>query len=97
MNKQELADLLKKLQTELESGKPVDASLKQSLAVLDQDIRKVLAQPSAPASAERNDNTDSQDSINERARALEARFEAEHPILASTLRDVMDTLGKMGI
>jgi hypothetical protein len=91
MNKQELADLLKKLQTELESGKPVDASLKQSLAALDQDIRKVLEQPAAPA------GNDADGTLNDRAQALEAKFEAEHPILASTLRDVMDTLGKMGI
>ncbi len=89
MNKQELADLLKKLQSELESGKPVDADLRASLASLDQDIRKVLEQPSAASGDD--------ESLNTRAKALEAKFETEHPYLASTLRDVMDTLGKMGI
>ncbi len=92
MNKQELADLLKKLQSELDGGKPVDADLRASLAALDQDIRKVLEQPaSQPADAADDD------SLNSRAKVLEAKFEAEHPYLASTLRDVMDTLGKMGI
>ncbi len=91
MDKQELASLLKKLQTELESGQPVDAQLKQQLQTLDQDIQKVLAQGS-PLTRDTNDAT-----LEDRAQEIEARFATEHPYLASTLRDVMDTLGKMGI
>jgi hypothetical protein len=91
METQELAALLKKLKTELESGQPVDASLKASLHSLDQDIQKVLAQGS-PLAGHADEA-----SINERALELETRFAAEHPYLATALRDVMDTLGKMGI
>lgn len=91
MDKQELASLLKKLQTELESGQPVDEQLKQQLQTLDQDIQKVLAQGS-PLTREADDT-----SLENRAQEIEARFATEHPYLASTLRDVMDTLGKMGI
>ena len=91
MDKQELASLLKKLQTELESGQPVDEQLKQQLQTLDQDIQKVLAQGS-PLAREADDT-----SLENRAQEIEARFATEHPYLASTLRDVMDTLGKMGI
>jgi septal ring factor EnvC (AmiA/AmiB activator) len=91
MDKQELASLLKKLQTELESGQPVDAQLKQQLQTLDQDIQKVLAQGS-PLTREAEEN-----SLEDRAQQIEARFATEHPYLANTLRDVMDTLGKMGI
>jgi hypothetical protein len=91
MEKQELASLLKKLQAELESGQAIDDSLKQSLHTLDQDIQKVLGQTSP--SAKPSDEA----SLNERAQELEAKFAIEHPYLASTLRDVMDTLGKMGI
>lgn len=91
MDKQELASLLKKLQTELESGQPVDAQLKQQLQALNQDIQKVLAQGS-PLTGEASEST-----LEERAQEIESRFAAEHPYLASTLRDVMDTLGKMGI
>jgi len=91
MDKQELAALLKKLQAELESGQPVDGQLKQQLQALDQDIQKVLAQDSPQAQS-----TD-EASLGERATEIEARFASEHPYLASTLRDVMDTLGKMGI
>ncbi len=79
------------MQTELESGQPVDAQLKQQLQTLDQDIQKVLAQGS-PLTRDTNDAT-----LEDRAQEIEARFATEHPYLASTLRDVMDTLGKMGI
>jgi len=91
MDKQELAALLKKLQAELESGQSVDDQLKQQLQALDQDIQKVLAQGS-PLVREADEA-----SLGERATEIEARFASEHPYLASTLRDVMDTLGKMGI
>jgi len=91
MEKQELATLLKKLQAELESGQAIDDSLKQSLKALDQDIQKVLGQSSPHAKPA------DEASLNERAQELEAKFAIEHPYLASTLRDVMDTLGKMGI
>lgn len=91
MDKQELASLLKKLQAELESGQNVDDSLKQDLKALDKDIQKALGQTSPAVRA------DQEASLNERAQELEARFSTDHPYLASTLRDVMDTLGKMGI
>jgi septal ring factor EnvC (AmiA/AmiB activator) len=92
MEKQELAALLKKLQAELESVQAVDDNLKQSLQSLGQDIQKVLAQNATPTPAAADEA-----SLNERAQELEARFATEHPYLANTLRDVMDSLGKMGI
>lgn len=92
MDKTELSSLLKKLQTELESGgQTIDEGLKQQLQLLDQDIQKILVQGSALV------RQDSEASLEERAQEIEARFASEHPYLASTLRDVMDTLGKMGI
>lgn len=91
MDKQELASLLKQLQTELESGQLVDPSLRQSLLALDQDIQKALGRTAEP------DQAHEEGSLNERAQEMEARFAADHPLLASTLRDVMDRLGKMGI
>lgn len=91
MDKPELAALLKKLQTELESGQAVDEQLRQQLQDLDRDIQKVLTQ-GTPGSGDATEG-----SLGERATEIEARFASEHPYLASTLRDVMDTLGKMGI
>ncbi len=92
MDKTELSSLLKKLQAELESGgQTIDEGLKQQLQLLDQDIQKILVHGSALV------RQDSEASLEERAQEIEARFASEHPYLASTLRDVMDTLGKMGI
>ncbi|RTL29981.1 MAG: DUF4404 family protein [Burkholderiales bacterium] len=92
MDKTELSSLLKKLQAELESGgQTIDEGLKQQLQLLDQDIQKILVHGSAVV------RQDSEASLEERAQEIEARFASEHPYLASTLRDVMDTLGKMGI
>lgn len=92
MDKSELSALLKKLQSTLESGgQPIDADLRQQLHALDRDIQKVLDQDGAPESQE------DEVTLEERAQEIEARFATEHPYLASTLRDVMDTLGKMGI
>ena len=91
MDRQELASLLARLQRELESGQAIDDQLRQSLQALDQDIQKVLAKKDTASTAQEDA------SLNERAQQLEARFASEHPYLASTLRDVMDTLGKMGI
>jgi hypothetical protein len=90
MNRQELTDLLQKLQSALEAGPAVDEGLKASLRQLDHDIQTLLTPDNTAAATDAG-------SLNERAQELEARFETEHPVLASTLRDVMDTLGKMGI
>lgn len=88
MDRHELTSLLDKLRSELESGQAVDEQLRQSLRSLERDIQKVLTdKPSA----------EGDDSLSERAQEIEARFATEHPYLATTLRDVMDTLGKMGI
>lgn len=87
MDRHELTSLLEKLRGELESGQAVDDQLRQSLRALEQDIQKVLAQGT----------DDDEGSLSERAQEIEARFATGHPYLANTLRDVMDTLGKMGI
>lgn len=91
MNTQELTTLLKKLQTELESGQPVNDDLRASLRQLDQDIQAALGQGS-PLSTSTSEET-----LEARAQALEARFEADHPYLASLVSDLIDKLGKMGI
>ena len=41
--------------------------------------------------------SETEESLAQRAQEIDARFSAEHPYLANTLRDVMDLLGKMGI
>jgi hypothetical protein len=95
MDTQDLASLLQKLRGELDAGPTVDENLRQSLRELDRDIQRLLARDVALVSVASQGAEDA--SLNDRAQELEARFSAEHPYLASTLRDVMDTLGKMGI
>ncbi len=92
MNRTELDALLSKLKAALASTESVDASLRQSLETLDADIRQVLMQRPNEAAA-----NDGEAPLSERAQEIEVRFAAEHPYLATTLRDVMDRLGKMGI
>jgi hypothetical protein len=102
MDRHELTSLLEKLRSELESGQAVDGQLRQSLNALEQDIQRVLAQASSRSgegamAAGAPFISSNDESLSERAQEIEARFATEHPYLANTLRDVMDTLGKMGI
>ena len=91
MNRTELESLLKKLHAELASSQQVDEDLRTSLRQLDQDIQQVLGAGSPLA------GSGEEESLAQRAQEIDARFSAEHPYLANTLRDVMDLLGKMGI
>jgi hypothetical protein len=90
MDQQELSTLLARLRAELESGQTVSDSLRADLQALDQDIQRTLATPGQADAS--NDSP-----LSRRARELEAGFEAEHPVLVSVLRDLVDRLGKMGI
>jgi Domain of unknown function (DUF4404) len=94
MNTQELKALLGKLQQELESGAPVEPDLREQLRALDQNIQQALA---GSGSVIPQADTVTPGPLLAQAQAIEAQFEAEHPTLASLLRNMMDTLGKMGI
>ncbi|WP_294637355.1 DUF4404 family protein [uncultured Aquabacterium sp.] len=96
MDATKLKNLLQRLKGELESGQPVAPELKALLQDLDRDIQQAIAKPSTPGTESPTTAADD-DSLNARAQAIEARFAADHPYLASTLRDMLDTLGKMGI
>jgi type II secretory pathway component PulF len=89
MDTQKLKTALAQLHGELASGGKLDPELAQQLRALDQDIQTALA-----ASEQQDDLVAN---LNERTQAIDARFSADHPYLSSALRDVMDTLGKMGI
>ena len=90
MDTHKLKIAMAQLQSELESGGKLDPELQQLLKSLDKDIQTALAANEQP-------EDDLVASLNERTQAIDARFSAEHPYLSTTLRDVMDTLGKMGI
>lgn len=95
MNPSELNALLTRLKDELARSQGVDASLRQALASLDEDIQRVLAEPPAPADSAAVDGEDTE--LTAMARELETRLEADHPYLVGTLRELVDRLGKMGI
>ncbi len=90
MDTHKLKAAMAQLQSELESGGKLDPELQQLLKSLDKDIQSALAANEQP-------EDDLVSSLNERTQEIDARFSAEHPYLSTTLRDVMDTLGKMGI
>ncbi len=58
---------------------------------IDPDTRKILA--------DLNDDIEELASVpaTERAKELETRFAAEHPVLERIAREIADVLGKMGI
>ncbi|WP_374590135.1 DUF4404 family protein [Aquabacterium sp.] len=89
MNIQALKDSLQQLRQHLESGGPVDAELKQLLVTLDQDIHHVITKQEAGEAHE--------SALVERAQHVSAQLAAEHPVLESAMRQLADTLGKMGI
>jgi len=89
MDTNNLKAALAQLHKDLAAGGKLDPELQELIQTLDRDIQ------SAIASKEPQDDLVS--SLNERTQAIDARFSADHPYLSSTLRDVMDTLGKMGI
>ena len=90
MDTQQIKQTLKQLHTDLEAGGRPDPELRAILQTLAQDIHRTLEQPAGQAPAEG-------DTLEDRAREVSAKFAAEHPYLESTLRDLMDGLGKIGI
>jgi Domain of unknown function (DUF4404) len=89
MHTSELKALLRRVQHELDAMPAVDASLAGPLAALEDSVQKAVRKVSLTES-DANDLT-------EQTLALEARLEADHPMLVHSMRQMMDSLGKMGI
>lgn len=85
MSNDEVRRLLNRLRKELEHTELDDVSRK-ALAQLDSDIHGFLG----------DDDIEDYDVI-EQARRLESTFAAEHPTANRVLREIIDTLGKLGI
>jgi hypothetical protein len=81
-----LHELLQRVREHLGSG-PVDGDARQQLHALMQDIEQKL----------RNDAPRGAPAATPRLESLAVKFEASHPALAETLREVIDTLGKAGL
>ncbi len=89
MDTQTLKDHLQQLRHHLESGAPIDAETRSLLLQLDADIHHAITRR---ASGEPHDSA-----LVERAREASAQLSAQHPVLDQVMRQLADTLGKMGI
>jgi hypothetical protein len=82
MSSEQLNSLLQRLHEELARAATLDGESRRLLGVVVADIERLgLATPTTPGGLE----------------TLAVRFEADHPAVAATLRQVGDLLGKAGI
>lgn len=87
MSNSEIRNLLAKLRDEVRTAE-LDAETQALVRQLDSDIHDLLESNRTEAEAA---------SVMNRAKALEANFETEHPITVRILREVMESLARMGI
>lgn len=99
MTTENLKQTLIELHAALEQAGPLDPELVHLLKVLDSDIQVKL---SPPAGAQQESTlqqaaTPDDSGLSARAQALSARFAARHPHLEPVLRELTDTLQRIGI
>ncbi len=87
MSNEKIKNLLGKLHDEI-GDTAVDDETRSLLRALETDIDELL-----DASTEPSTST----SVAESANQLEASFAAKHPVAERFLREIMDTLAKMGV
>lgn len=87
MSNEKIRELLAKLQNEVQDTE-LDADTRTSLRDLDSDIHELLDS----ATSEQKIS-----SVTERAKLLEAEFAISHPAVERFMREVIDTLAKIGV
>ena len=87
MRKSEIRDLLAKLRDEMRTAE-LDAETRSLVQELESDIHDLLGSDRSEAEIA---------SVLNRAKALEANFETEHPITVRILSEVIASLARMGI
>lgn len=87
MSEPDLSELLAQLHARLGSATSLDPEGRKLLTTVRRDIEKALARGDAAAAAPSKP----------RLEALAVKFEADHPALADSLRQLVDLLGKAGI
>ena len=88
MHTTELKALLRRVQHELDQMHTVDPAIQGHLSALEESIHSAMRRVT-PLGAD--------EGMNDPALAIEARLEADHPMLVQSMRQMMDSLGKMGI
>lgn len=92
MHTSELKALLRRVQHEVEAAPTLDASVKTQLAALDEAIQQALKRSATAGDADK-----SEPSLEDQALAIETKLATDHPMLVSSMRQMIDSLGKMGI
>jgi ATP phosphoribosyltransferase len=85
MNKERVERLLKELRQELDAAE-VDVETQSLASALDADIQALLASKKSPT-----------DTLLKQAKAVEVRFAVEHPMAERILRELVDTLARIGV
>lgn len=94
MREDSLRELLSQVHERLSrTDGALDTESRELLVTLMGDIERTLGRASSGRPGTRSTDTEAMP----RLEALAVRFEAEHPALARTLRQLMDALGKAGI
>lgn len=85
LNQERVKELLRELRAELSQAEVLDEETRELAEKVDKDIDHLL-EASEPLSPELED-----------AIALEARFAANHPVAERIMRELIATLGRIGI
>ena len=85
MSHDKLRELLARLRAHLNTAGPMDAETRRQLGGVSGELERALGSGGGGAAAV------------PRLESLAVRFEAGHPALAETLREIIDALGKAGI
>ncbi len=88
MAQDQLKESLQKLRESLNNADSVDAETLELARNLEADIEKIVS-VSAP--------DDALDSSIDLATALEAKFETEYPLTSGIIREIINTLHKIGV
>lgn len=86
MSAERVRELLKQLRTELDAAN-VDAETLASMREFDRDIRRALDDARGPPA----------DALTERAKAIEVEFAVKHRVAEHILREIVETLAKIGV
>jgi ABC-type transporter Mla subunit MlaD len=88
MKEQKLHELLSNLHDVLEKTDEVDPDTRKLVSDLDEEINRLL---------ETGSSGEEFDSVIDQAKAVETRFAVDHPVAESFLRQIIDTLARIGI
>ena len=83
MSKERLSELLTELNRELQTAGDIDEETRELLNQMNDDIDRLTGETHSPTV--------------DRAKHLESRFAANHPVAARIARELADVLAKMGI